>query len=146
MPPPAGNRPFSQYAPIDRNQIVEANQEEYDPLMRRIGRPMYNWSYPPHIDKIESPMNYKIPNVFLFLGQGEQSTLEHIGRFIVQYGHVGSSKPLKLRLFPNSLTRITFTWYTNFSANSVFTWQQMDSSTRLSQKHLWQTYPKCMSC
>ena len=33
---------------------------------------------------------------------------------------------MKLRLFPNSLSRAAFAWYTNLPIGSILTWQQME--------------------
>ncbi|XP_058211705.1 uncharacterized protein LOC131323881 [Rhododendron vialii] len=55
-----------------------------------------------------------------------QSTEEHITRFQVQCGEAGTIDALKLRLFPNSLTGIAFTWYINLPPNSVQTWAQLE--------------------
>ena len=43
----------------------------------------------------------------------------------MQYGHIGNNKNLRLRLFPNSLTGIAFSWYSNLPANSVHNWQEI---------------------
>ena len=71
------------HAPINREQLVEAIHEEYGPILRRVGRPTYRQPYPDHIDRVEIPQGYKVPNFTLFSGDGEQSTVEHIGWFIV---------------------------------------------------------------
>ena len=69
-----------------------------------------------------------MPNFTLFSGKGEQSTLEHVDRFIVQCGHIGNNENMRQRLFPNSLIGIAFTWYTNLPANSVYNWQEMEET------------------
>ena len=69
-----------------------------------------------------------MPNFNLFFGEGEQFTLEYIGMFIVQCGHIGNNENLRLKLFPNSLTGIALTWYTNLPANSVHNWQEMEEA------------------
>ena len=107
---------------------MEVIHEEYDQFMWRIGWPAYNRPYPPQVDLVEFLVNYKVPKFSLFSGDEEQSTIEHIDRFTVQCGHVGGIKALKLRLFPNSLTGIAFSWYANLPANSILDWQQMDGA------------------
>ena len=108
--------------------MVEAIHEECGPILRRIGRPFYRRHYPAYIDQVEILQGYKVPNFTLFSGEGEQLTLEHIGRFVVQCGHIGNNENLRLRLFPNSLTGIAFSWYTNLPANSVHNWQEMEEA------------------
>ena len=95
--------------PIDRAQLVEAIHKKCGPIVRKIGRLVYRRSYPAYIDQVKIPQGYKVPNFTLFSGEGEQSTLEHISRFVVQCGHIRNNKNLRLKLFPNSLTGIAFT-------------------------------------
>ncbi len=59
--------------------------------------------------------SYKIPGFPLFSGDKIQSTLEHIGRLTIQCGELvnyDNFDMFKLRLFPNSLTTISFFGYT----------------------------------
>ena len=87
----------------------------------------FTWkTYPAQIDQINIPQGYKVLNFTLFVGEGEQSIIEHISHFIVQYGHIGNNEDLRKRLFLNYLTGIAFIWYTNFSANSVQNWQEIE--------------------
>ena len=53
-------------------------------------------------------------------------TIERIGCFIVQCGHIRNNEDLRISLFPNSLTGIAFTWYTNLPVNLVYTWQEIE--------------------
>lgn len=41
-----------------------------------------------------------MPGFTLFTGEGEQSTVERISKFVAQYGDVNNDDRLKLRLFP----------------------------------------------
>ena len=88
---------------IDRVQLAEAIREEYDPILRRIAKPVYQRPYPARIDQVDIPQGYKVPNFTLFSREGEQSTIEHIGRLIVQYGYIGNNEDMKMRLFPKLL-------------------------------------------
>ena len=75
------------------------------------------------------PMGYKIPNFSLFSGEDGQSTLDHIARFTVQCGELANYENFyyfKIKLFPNSLTGATFTWYTKLPRNSIQSWQEME--------------------
>ena len=52
-----------------------------------------------------------------------------MARFTVQCGELANYDNFsyfKLRLFPNSLTGPTFTWYTTLPRNTVFSWQEME--------------------
>lgn len=39
---------------------------------------------------------------------------------------LGNDGFIKLRMFPNSLTITTFTWYINLPPNSIRSWQNME--------------------
>ncbi|KAJ9132677.1 hypothetical protein P3X46_033517 [Hevea brasiliensis] len=69
---------------------------------------------------------HKILEFNLFLGDGIQSTLEHIDRFTAQRGELANYDVFKLRLFPNSLIAVTFSWYASLPRESVNTWQDME--------------------
>ena len=74
-------------------------------------------------------MGYKIPEFFLFCRENGQSTLEHVASFIVQCGELTNYENLlyfKLRLFPNSLREVVFTWYATLLRNSIMSWQEME--------------------
>ena len=74
------------------------------------------------IDKDPYPRGYMIPDFSLFSREDGQSTMEHVARFIVQCGEFVDYENFyhfKLRLFPNSLTGGTFTWYTTLLRNFI---------------------------
>ena len=75
------------------------------------------------------PRRYKIHEFSLFTREDGKSTMEHVARFIVQCGELDNYENLyhfKLKLFPNSLTGATFTWYTTLPRNSIQSWQEME--------------------
>ena len=104
--------------------------ELYGSGLMQIGRPEFYKPYPEMIDKENPyPRGYKIPDFSLFCGEYGQSTLEHIARFTMQCEELTNYENFyhfKLRLFPNSLTGATFTWYTTISRNSIQSWQEME--------------------
>ena len=82
------------------------------------------------IDK-ENPYQrgHRIPDFSLFSREYGQSTLEHVVRFIMQCRELANFENFyhfKLRLFPNSLTKVAFTWYTTLPRNSIQSWQQIE--------------------
>ncbi|CAL2257286.1 unnamed protein product [Prunus armeniaca] len=60
------------------------------------------------------------------IGDGLQSTMEHIGRFTAQCAEIGHREALKLRLFPSTLTVAAFSWYIKLPQNFVPNWQTME--------------------
>ena len=85
--------------------------------------------YKPYLEMINRenpyPRGYRIPDFSLFFGEDDQSTLEHVARFIVQCGELVNYENFyhfKLRLFPNSLIEATFIWCTTLPRNSIQSW------------------------
>ncbi|XP_016648289.1 PREDICTED: uncharacterized protein LOC107880712 [Prunus mume] len=103
-------------------------REMMEPEARRGERPTYRKPYPAYIDQILLSPGFKVPNFTLFNGEDPHaSSVEHIGRFSIQCIAIENNPLLKLRIFGNSLSGQAFTWYTNLPANSVQTWEQMES-------------------
>ncbi|BFG20908.1 hypothetical protein CerSpe_071820 [Prunus speciosa] len=74
---------------------------------RRSDMPRNTRPYPPEIDRVLLPRNYRLPEFMLFSGDGQTSSIEHIGRFTAQCGEADSDAQ-KLRLFVHSLTGAAF--------------------------------------
>ncbi|CAL9005312.1 unnamed protein product, partial [Prunus brigantina] len=102
---------------------------------RRPEAPRYTRPYPPEIDRILLPRNYRLPEFTLFSGDGHTSSIEHIGRFTAQSGEADSDAH-KLRLFVHSLTGAAFSWFINLPPNSVRDWSDME---RTFHEHFYQT-------
>ena len=80
---------------------------------------MYKTPYPAAYDQIPLPHKYKLPDFIKISRQGEVSTVEHINRFIMQYGEAAQNDALKVHLFSMSLSGLAFTWFTTLLANSI---------------------------
>ena len=65
---------------------------------RRSEAPRYTKPYPPKIDRMSLPKNYRLPKFMLFSEDGHTSSIELIGRFTAQCGEADSDAQ-KLRLF-----------------------------------------------
>ncbi|CAL2240329.1 unnamed protein product [Prunus armeniaca] len=77
-------------------------REMMEPEARRRERPTYKKPYPAYIDQMPLSPGFKVPNFTLFNGEDPHaSSVEHIVE--------------------------AFTWYTSLPANSVQTWEQMES-------------------
>lgn len=100
------NSPLGNQA-IDRG-MVEQMIQDIVPDARRIGRPVYWRPYQENFDQGEFPRGFKVSEFALFSGDGLQSTIEHIDRFMTQCAKIGDREALKLRLFPSTLMRAIF--------------------------------------
>ncbi|CAL2271991.1 unnamed protein product [Prunus armeniaca] len=102
---------------------------------RRPEVPKYTKPYLPEIDRITLPRNYRLPEFILFSGDGQTSSIKHIGRFTAQCGEADSDAQ-RLRLFVHSLTGAAFSWFINLPPNSVRDWFDME---RIFHEHFYQT-------
>ena len=109
--------------PLDLEPIREAVHELYEPDLRQVFRPHF---YKPYLEAIDNenpyPRGYRILE---FSVKDGQSTLEHVARFIMQCGELANYENFpyfKLKLFPNSLTTTSFTWYATLPRNSIMSW------------------------
>lgn len=75
-------------------------------------RPVYRKPYLDWVDNVPYPRGYKIPKFAVFIGEDDQSMVEHISKFTAQCGDMNNDGRMKFRLFPLSLSKTTFTWYT----------------------------------
>ncbi|CAL1381118.1 unnamed protein product [Linum trigynum] len=107
-----------------RDQVAQLLAEQFGMGVRPTMPPVYRKLYPEWVDRLYPfPRGFRVPEFVTFTGTGDQSTVEHIGRFTVQCGDVGDF--IRLRVFGKSLTGPAFAWYVNLPSNSVHTWQQM---------------------
>jgi hypothetical protein len=87
---------------------------------------VYQKPYPDYYDQLPYLRGYRVPEFAKFSGEDGNTTLEHVGQFILQCGEASANDALKLRLFPLSLSGTAFTWFTSLAPNSVFTWAQLE--------------------
>jgi hypothetical protein len=87
---------------------------------------MYKTPYPSCYDQIPFPPRFKVLDFTKFSGQDETSTMEHITRFILQYGEAGNVDALRIRLFSSSLLGPAFSWFTLLLANSIIKWSDWE--------------------
>ncbi|XP_021817032.1 uncharacterized protein LOC110759283 [Prunus avium] len=114
----------------DVRRMIEDGLAQWRPDAPRYTRP-----YPPKIDRTPLPQNYRLAEFMLFSGDGQTSSIDHIGRFTAQCGEADSDAQ-KLRLFVHSLTGAAFSWFINLPPNSVRDWSDME---RISHEHFYQT-------
>ncbi|CAL2230099.1 unnamed protein product [Prunus armeniaca] len=78
---------------------------------------------------------HRLPEFILFSGDGQTSSIKHIGRFMAQCGEADSDAQ-KLCLFVHSLTGAAFSWFINLPPNSMRDWSDMK---RIFHEHFYQT-------
>jgi hypothetical protein len=107
------------------NQLATILWETFGIEPKGRGR-VYQKPYPDYYDQLPYPRGYRVPEFSKFSGEDGKTTLEHVGQFILQCGEASDNDTLKLRMFPLSLSRTTFTWFTSLAPNSIFTWAKLE--------------------
>ena len=76
----------------------------------------------------ELPRNWKIPKFTKFAGETNESTVEHIARFLMEAGNIAENENLRMKYFPSSLTKNAFTWFTTLPPHSIYSWNQLEKA------------------
>jgi hypothetical protein len=61
-----------------------------------------------------------------FSGQDDTSTVEHIARYLMQFGEASADEAFRIRYFPLSLTGPAFTWFASLPAQSIYSWKDLE--------------------
>lgn len=75
---------------------------------------------------IELPRGWKIPKFTKFTGDTNESIVEHVVRYHSEAVDMANNENLKRKLFPNSLTKNAFTWFTTLPQRSMCNWNQLE--------------------
>ena len=72
------------------------------------------------------PRGYKVPKFTKFAGDTNESTVEHIARYLTEAGDIANNEDLRIKYFPSSLTKNAFTWFTTLPPGSIDTWALLE--------------------
>jgi hypothetical protein len=86
----------------------------------------YKKTYPEYFDTIPYPWGFRVPDLAKFTGDDAKTTYEHIGQFLAQVNDMGITDVHKIRMFPLSLTRTAFNWFTSLPLNSIDSWVSLE--------------------
>jgi hypothetical protein len=86
----------------------------------------YQKPHPDYFDTIPYPWGFQVPDLAKFMGDDAKTTYEHIGQFLAQVNNVGITDVHKIRMFPLSLTRAAFNWFTSLPPNSIDSWVSLE--------------------
>jgi hypothetical protein len=86
----------------------------------------YQKPYPKYFDTIPYPRCFRVPDLAKFTSDDAKTMSEHIGQFLAQVNDVGITDVHKIRMFPLSLTRAAFNWFTSLPPNSIDSWISLE--------------------
>ncbi|KAK2422316.1 hypothetical protein QL285_032860 [Trifolium repens] len=89
-------------------------------------RPHFVFALSEYVLQTELPRGWKIPKFTKFIGDTSESTVEHIARYLTEAGDLANNENLRMKYFPNSLTKNAFTWFTTLPPHSIFNWNQLE--------------------
>ncbi|WJX84315.1 hypothetical protein P8452_66904 [Trifolium repens] len=89
-------------------------------------RPNFVSALSEYVLQTELPRGWKVPKYTKFAGDTNESTVEHIARYLVESGNLANNENLRMKYFPNSLTKNAFTWFTTLPPNSIHHWTQLE--------------------
>src|ERR1051325_2042670 len=88
-----------------------------------IRRPNYASPIANYVIHTDLPRGYKIPKFTKFAGETNESTVEHIARYLTEAGDIDNNENLRIKYFPSSLTKNEFTW---LPPGSIDTWALLE--------------------
>jgi hypothetical protein len=91
-------------------------------------RPNFVSALSEYVLETELPRNWKVPKFTKFAGETNESTIEHIARYLMEAGEMAYNENLRLKYFSSSLTKNAFTWFTTFPPHSIFSWNQLEKA------------------
>ncbi|WJX53646.1 hypothetical protein P8452_39618 [Trifolium repens] len=89
-------------------------------------RPNFVSALSEYVLQTELPRGWKVPKYTKFAGDTNESTVEHIARYLAESGNLANNENLRMKYFPNSLTKNAFTWFTTLPPNSIHNWIQLE--------------------
>src|ERR1043165_2793487 len=102
-------------------------------------RPVYSSPLSEYILQTKNPRGWKIPKYTKFGGEMGESTVEHIARYLTESGDMANNKGLRVKHFPSSLTKATFTWFTTLPPDSIDSWSKLE---KLFHEQFYEGYSK----
>jgi hypothetical protein len=79
-----------------------------------------------YVLQTELSRSWKIPKFTKFAGDTSESTIEHIARYLTETGNITNNENLRMKFFPNSLTKNAFTWFTTLAPHSIHNWNKLE--------------------
>ena len=93
-------------------------------------QPYFISAFPDNVQQVELPRGWKEPkSLTKFSGAKKaESTVEQIARYTIEIEELANVEYLKMRFFPSSLTKNSFTWFANLQPNSILMWNKLKKS------------------
>lgn len=97
----------------------------HDGVNMGLQRPNYTSPLSDFVLHTELPRGWKVPKFTKFIGDTNESTVEHISRYLTEAGDIANNENLRMRYFPSSLTKNDFTWFTTLPTHPINDWSRL---------------------
>jgi len=87
--------------------------------------PYFVFVFPDYILQSELPRCYKVPKFLTFAVELQESIVKYVAYFQTKCGDLTIDEFLKMKIFPSSLMKNDFTWFTTLPPNSMYAWAQL---------------------
>src|ERR1044072_8629819 len=94
--------------------------------MNTMPRTTYSSPLSEYILQTENPRGWKIPKYTKFGGETGESTVEHIARYLNESGDMANNEGLRVKHFPSSFNKASFTWFTTLPPDSIDSWSKLE--------------------
>ncbi|XP_057756352.1 uncharacterized protein LOC130975599 [Arachis stenosperma] len=116
----------------DRYQVTRIVEEVLNRVGLNVGfmnQPHFVSAFSQVVQMAEVPRGVKILKITTkFAGEVDGSTTKHVARYLVEIGNLANDENLKKKIFPSSLMKNAFTWFSNLRPNSITTWNQLENA------------------
>ena len=85
------------------NQMIEHSLNRHGFKIGNVQPPYFVSAFPYYILQLELPRGYEVPKFLKFVGELEESTVEHVAHFQIECGDLAIDEFLKMKSFPSSL-------------------------------------------
>lgn len=89
-------------------------------------RPNYTSLLSEYILQSELPPRWKIPKFTKFSRDIDESTVEHVARYLIEAGEIANNEKLMIKYFLSFLTKNAFTWFTMLPASPIHDWTRLE--------------------
>ena len=110
-------------------QLPRDSNSNADESLLRVTEMMKNqFNLKPYLewyDLVSLPTNYRLPKFAKFTGHDSISTIEHVSRYLTQFGEASVEEAHRVCFFSLSLSGPAFTWFSSLAVNSIANWSDL---------------------
>ncbi|XP_050914919.1 uncharacterized protein LOC127129845 [Lathyrus oleraceus] len=109
---------------LGENNLTTIVERIMDQNGVNMGMQMPNYISPllEYVLQTELPRGWEVLKFTKFAGGTNNSTVEHVARYLTKAGDIANNENPRMKYFPSSLTKNDFTWFTTLPPYSIHDW------------------------